>query len=215
MTGPVTQPAAIKTLLFDLGGVIMDIRRQDCIDALRGLGMAHPEELLGDYAQKGVFMLLESGQISADGFRAELRLMIDREVTDAELDEAFQRFLVGIPRHRLAMLRSLRRRYGVYMLSNTNPIMWEGRIAEEFRQEGLELDDYFDGVVTSFEAGSMKPDEGIFIHAIKRLGLDPATTLFVDDSQANLDAAARLGFATALVEPGREVADALSSFLNL
>jgi len=71
-------------------------------------------------------MLLESGQISADGFRAELRLMIDREVTDAELDEAFQRFLVGIPRHRLAMLRSLRRRYGVYMLSNTNPIMWEG-----------------------------------------------------------------------------------------
>ena len=75
-----------------------------------------------------------------------------------QIDDAFQAFITGIPAHRLAELRRLREAgYRIYLLSNTNPIMWNGVIAREFEKEGMRREDYFDGMVTSFEAGCVKP----------------------------------------------------------
>ena len=127
----------IKNLLFDLGGVIMDIRRENCEEAFRQLGMADIGEYLGDYGQKGPFAALEEGKISEEEFRAEVRKHIAREVSDEEIDRAFNRFLTGIPVRRLEELRKLRGKYKLYMLSNTNSIMWRQDIAKAFRQEGL------------------------------------------------------------------------------
>ena len=91
--------------------------------------------------------------------------------------------------------------------------MWNDSIARLFRSEGKEREDYFDGMVTSFEARVMKPDAAIFRYTVDKLGIRPEETLFIDDSQANLDAAAALGFATALALPGRGFAETLSSLL--
>ena len=199
-------------LLFDLGGVIMDIDRMRCVEAYRRLGMPHPEDFLGDYAQKGPFMMIESGEITPQEFRDTLRKFLPPHVTDRQIDEAFFEFLVGIPQHRLRQLRELRHRHKIYLLSNTNPIMWDGKIEREFRKEGLQRESYFDGIVTSFEAKSMKPDPRIFKYAIEKLGIDPTDTLFLDDSKANLDAAAKLGFKTALVAPGSEFTDIIANY---
>ena len=81
--------------------------------------------------------------------------------------------------------------------------MWNSRIAEEFRQEGLQLHDYFDGTVTSFEEKCIKPDAEIFERVVSKLGIQPEETLFFDDSQANVDAAAALGFNIMHVAPAR------------
>jgi Predicted hydrolase (HAD superfamily) len=83
-------------------------------------------------------------------------------VTDAEIDAAFCKFLLGIPVHRLESLRALRERYHIYLLSNTNPIMYDSDIAMYFRAEGREMSDYFDGQVVSYEALCAKPDPEIF-----------------------------------------------------
>ena len=118
---------------------------------------------------------------------------------------------MGIPVERLRALRQLRRRYGVYLLSNTNPIMMEGFIAEQFRQEeGMEMKDYFDGVVASYVAKCYKPDREIFDYACEKYGIKPEETLFFDDSQANVDAALALGFYAEVVTPGTEFTDILS-----
>lgn len=194
----------IKNLLFDLGGVIMDIRRENCEEAFRQLGMADIGEYLGDYGQKGPFAALEEGKISEEEFRAEVRKHIAREVSDEEIDRAFNRFLAGIPVRRLEELRKLRGKYKLYMLSNTNSIMWRQDIAKAFRQEGLAVDDYFDGIVTSFEAKCCKPAPGIFNRVVEKFGIRPEETVFFDDSKANVEAAARLGFATRHVAPGLE-----------
>ena len=204
----------VKNLLFDLGGVIMDIRRQRCADAFAALGMPDTGRLLGDdFVQVGDFMRLESGQISPDEFRAIVRTMIPRPVTDSEIDHALNQFLIGIPPHRLAALRRLRESRRVYLLSNTNPIMWNSKIAEEFCQEGLTIADYFDGIVTSFEARVAKPDLAIFDLAAKKFSILPEETVFIDDSQLNLDAADRCGFQTLLVTPPAEFADLLTPLL--
>lgn len=201
----------IKNLLFDLGGVIMDLDRDRCVRAFEALGMRDADEFLGVYGQKGAFLALERGDIDADEFRREIRPLFDREVTDEEIDSAFNQFLTGIPQERLRALRQLRKRYGVYLLSNTNPIMMNGFIAEQFRQEeGMEMKDYFDGVVASYVAKCYKPDREIFDYACEKCGIKPEETLFFDDSQANVDAARALGFYAELVAPGTEFTEILS-----
>lgn len=201
----------IKNLLFDLGGVIMDIRRLNCVASFERLGMKDADNFLGEYSQKGPFLQLEEGAISEEEFRTAVRALIDGEVSDEQIDSAFCDFLVGIPKYRLEQLRQLKKSYNIYMLSNTNSIMWRSRIAEDFRQEGLEREDYFDGIVTSFEARSIKPDTKIFHTVVEKLGINPDETLFLDDSQKNLDAAAQLGFHTLLVTPGSEFFELLKS----
>lgn len=184
----------------------MDIRRSDCIAAYRRLGMAHPEEFLGEYVQAGPFMGIENGSMTPAQFRDALRPYLRPDVTDSEIDDAFMQFLVGIPSHRLEELRKLRGKgYRVCLLSNTNPVMWHGKIADEFRKEGLDgPQDYFDALVCSFDVKAMKPSPDIF-HAAERIcDIRPGETIFIDDSQANLDAAATLGFHTLLVSPGEE-----------
>lgn len=201
----------IRNLLFDLGGVIMDIEKSRCIAAFERLGMTDAREFFGDYSQKGPFMALEEGAISETEFREKIRSLIDHPVCDDQIDEAFCRFLTGIPRHRLDTLEKLRGRYGIYMLSNTNPIMWNTTIAREFKKCGKCREDYFDGMVTSFEAKAAKPDGKIFSYTIRHLDIDPEETLFLDDSMQNLSAAEQYGFKTAHVRHGSEFYPLLQS----
>lgn len=195
----------IRNLLFDLGGVIIDIRRSDCVEAFARLGLPDPESHFGEYSQAGIFKAVEDGSADVDAFHAYLHKILPEGVTDKQIDDAFQRFITGIPVRRLEALRQLRKQgYRIYLLSNTNPVMWDGVIRREFEKEGLRREDYFDGMVTSFEAKCLKPEEQIFRYAEKNLGIKPEETLFFDDSAANTEAAAKLGFRTAHVLPGTE-----------
>lgn len=198
----------IRNLLFDLGGVIMDIRRQDCVDAFERLGLKDADSYFGLYSQEGIFAQIEAGAIDNDEFHKRMRELLPAHVTDSQIDEAFNRFLTGIPAHRLASLRDLRKRgYRIYLLSNTNRIMWDSRIKEEFTKEGLRREDYFDGITTSFEAHSLKPAPEIFRYAERTMGIKPEETLFFDDSQANADAACALRFNSVCVRQGTEFTD--------
>jgi putative hydrolase of the HAD superfamily len=204
----------IRNLLFDLGGVIMDIKRQNCVDAFTRLGLHDADSFFGEYSQSGPFSDIEEGLISEEQFHDFMRPLLPQGTSDEAIDKAFCDFLVGIPRQRLTDLRTLRESYKIYMLSNTNPIMWKSRIREEFTQEGRTREDYFDGIVTSFEAKSLKPARKIFDYCATTLGINPAETLFLDDSQRNVEAARQAGYQAALVAPGNEFIDILKQ-LNL
>lgn len=199
----------VQNLMFDLGGVIMDIERARCVKAFLELGMPDPNQFLGEYSQGGPFGALESGQITPDEFHAEIKKLIPGIVTDRQIDEAFIKFLIGIPVHRLRQLQLLHRKYNLYLLSNTNEIMWNAFILGDFRRDGLDINGYFDGVCTSFEAKCMKPAPGIFEYVAKKFGINPADTVFLDDSRVNADAATALGFRGLCVPAGVEFWDVL------
>lgn len=194
----------IKNLLFDLGGVIMDIRRENCVEAMKAIGMTDADEYLGEYAQKGPFAKIENGEWNEPMFHDGIRAIIGSEVSDEDIDKAFNAFLIGIPGSRLKALEELHGRFNIYMLSNTNPIMWRMKIADEFAKDGHDVDYYFDGVVRSYKAGCMKPDRRIFETVVRECGIKPEETLFFDDSKRNLEAAAEMGFKTMLVRSGDE-----------
>lgn len=201
-----TEKIMTQSLLFDLGGVIMDIDRMRAVRAYEALGMADADRFFDPYLQRGYFLQLEEGAISPEEFRAAVRPLFSRPVTDEEIDKGLFQFLLGIPEERLRRLAELRAEgYKVYMLSNTNRIMWDGAILPEFRKLGGDISDYFDGVVTSFTVGCCKPDARIYRYAAEHLGLNPAETTFFDDGPANVEAARELGFRAELVTARRDV----------
>lgn len=205
----------IKNLMFDLGGVIMNIRRENCVEAFKELGMTDADKFLGEYAQAGAFGDIESGKCTAGEFRDEIRRMVGKSLTDEQIDKAFGKFLLGIPRYRLEELHRLSKRFNLYLLSNTNPIMWHREIADSFAQEGHDVNYYFKGVVRSYEAKVMKPEAEIFHIAERRFGIKPDETIFLDDSKANCEAAERLGFKTIHVAPGTEFYQLLCRYPGL
>lgn len=184
----------IKNIVIDLGGVMIDLDRERCVRAFEALGLAGADNMLGLYKQEEPFLSLETGKITAAEFYDEIRRRVGRDVTDKQVEDAFFEFLLGLPVERLAALRSLREGgYRIYMISNTNGVMYDGWIKRAFMQEGLRVGDYFDGIVTSFAEGFCKPDVQLFDVVLRRYGLVPSESLLLDDSEANCESARSLG----------------------
>lgn len=185
----------IDNVVFDLGGVVLDIERDRCVEQLLKLGIAEADALLDAYRQQGIFLALEEGTITAARFYDELRKMADNhEITDEEMEKSFTAFIVGLPVRRLKALRTLRMMgKRTFVLSNTNPIMYNSVICRLFQQEGLRINDYFDGIIASFAEGVCKPDPEIFRILLRRYSLDPSRTLFIDDSKVNVNVGEECG----------------------
>lgn len=173
---------------------MIDLDRERCVAAFGALGIDGVDSMLGLYRQKEPFLSVETGRISTAEFYDRLRTMSGRNVTDSDLEKAFEAFLVALPQERLAALRRLRARgYRTYMISNTNAIMYDGWIKRAFMQEGLQAGDYFDGIVTSFAEGVCKPDPELFVTVLRRYGLEAGESLLLDDSETNCETARELG----------------------
>lgn len=197
-----------RNIIFDLGGVIIDIDRDNAAKALEGLGIMEADRLLGEYEQKGVFLLLEEGRLSDAEMYDSLIPLCNPGTTCTDIKTAFEKFLIGIPVERLRMVESLRKAgYKTYVLSNTNPIFYNDWIAREFRQDGKSINDYFDGIVVSFQELMCKPNPGIFRNLIERYNLNPKETVFLDDSSENCASASTTGIHTVCI-----AADGAASF---
>lgn len=191
----------IKNLIFDFGGVLIDLDRGRCVERFAQLGLERVEEMLGLYYQQDFFQQYEKGLISSAAFRDEIRAKSSRPLTDAEIDDAWNSFLVSIPSYKLDMLLELRRHYRVCLLSNTNEIHWLWSCANAFRCKDYGVDDYFERIYLSYEMRLAKPDAEIFRRVLADAGMRAEETLFIDDSAENCQSAASLGLSTYTPKP--------------
>ena len=198
----------VKVIIFDFGGVLINLHRQAAVDRLVALGVHDADALLNNYVQSGLFLDLESGAVTPDEFRAALRTKYQLEsITDEQIDEAFLAFLLDVPEHKLQLLRQLkssaRNAAGepvrIVMLSNTNGIHFPYCIKKHFEYDGYKMSDYFDALYLSYEMKASKPDDEIFLKLLEAEQVKPSECLFFDDGPRNIEAAARLGFQTHLV----------------
>ena len=187
----------IKNLIFDFGGVLINLDRNACRMAFEQLGIESiHESVLDDYRQKELFMQLESGNISTAAFRAGMRRLSEQSLTDAQIDDAWNSMLADIPSYKLDSLLELKHRYHIMLLSNTNSIHWQWAVRNRFRYKGLEVEDFFDRIYLSYELHMQKPDKEIFKYVLEDAGIAPEETFFIDDSVANCSAAEQLGIRT-------------------
>ena len=181
----------IRNVIFDFGGVIVDLSIQATVEAFRQLG-ADTEGFLGRYGQQGLFRELELGEISPDEFCQQLLPNVPKE----QVCEAWNRMLVRIPLRRLQALDALRRRYHISLLSNTNDIHWDFSLKEQFLPQGYNPVELFEHVFLSQRLHLAKPGKEIFEEVLRQSGYKAEETLFIDDSEANCKAFAKLGVQT-------------------
>ena len=195
----------IKNVIFDLGGVLVDLDIDRCTAAFRELGMNRVAGLINPCYPAEMIGRLEHGVISFHEACDEMRRLSGTpEITDAQIAWAYGQFLVRIPVAKLRQIDALREReIRTCVLSNNNPASMK-YIRRMFTADGKTMDDYFDAVFLSYELHELKPSEAIFRKMIAAGGMRPEETLFIDDGQKNVDAAQRLGFAVYMPGPGED-----------
>ena len=203
----------IKDIVFDFGGVLTTIDTERALAKFRNLGVEQPERFINSYCQKGPFFELENGDIDADMFCRKLSEICGRDITYKQAEEAWLGFLVEIHEEWLEWLQSLRGKYRLSVLSNTNPFIQGWAQTKEFTPCGKSLADYFDAQFFSYRMNCSKPSEEIYRKMLAQGTMKANETLFVDDGQKNIDTAARLGIKTLKVENGEDWRAALEKVL--
>ena len=204
----------IKTILFDMGGVVITLAQPQAIERFKALGLKDAEQRLDAYTQQGIFGDLEAGRITDEDFRRELSILVGRELTWQECCHAWKGYCGDVPKRNLRKMKELRERgYRVVLLSNTNPYMMSWVMSNEFDGEGHSLAYYLDAAYESYKCGAMKPDAKFFNAVMEGERLIPSETLFIDDGPRNIEAAKALGIQTLLVENGEDWTERLEDLL--
>ena len=187
----------IKTIIFDLGGVIITLSHDEAVRRFESLGLKDAAQRLDPYTQGGIFGDLEEGKIDAEDFRRELSILTGREVTYDECRYGWLGYCADIPQRNLDMLQRLRAEgYRVVLLSNTNPYMMSFVLSPEFDGKGHGIDHYVDALYLSYQMKVMKPDESFFRRVLMAEQTSPSNCLFVDDGPRNVAAASQVGMHT-------------------
>lgn len=191
----------IKNLIIDLGGVIVNLARNRCIEAFEQLGVADVREnVVNNYQHKDLFMQLELGLISAAEFRSGICRLAGRPLTDEQIDRAWIAMLGDIPAGRLDLLLALRGRYRTFLLSNTNEIHWEWIRQNLLCRQGVPASGFFHKIYLSYELHKLKPNADIFNYVLQDAALRPEETLLIDDAPANCRMAEELSMRAYHVE---------------
>lgn len=204
----------IKNIVFDFGGVIVNFSREAAVKKFEEIGVANANDLLDAYHQKGAFLQVEDGTINAEEFRIILSELAGKELTYEQVKEGWLGFMLDVPQYRLEYLLELRKKYKLYILSNTNPYVMSWARSNDFTIAGRPLDDYFDKIYTSYELKAVKPGKTIFELMIKDADMLPGETLFVDDGPANIKMAKELGMMTFQPINGEDWRDDLTALLK-
>lgn len=186
----------VKAIIFDLGGVILDIDYHRTIRAFQALGYENFDEQYSQMKQSGLFDQLEKGLISPDDFRSQLLASLPNR-TPEDIDDAWNSLLLDFPEGRLEFVGRLKSKTQTYLLSNTNAIHYKAFSAQLQReQNGAQLEDFFHKAYLSHEVHLRKPEPEIFQLILDDHSLAPSETLFIDDSPQHIEAAQRLGIQT-------------------
>ena len=187
---------AIDTVVFDFGGVLIDLYREKCVEAFRAIGYPQAEEMISLYGPADILQKLEAGEITGEELVALIREDSGNDsITYEQVQGAYIAFLGTIPVVKLRAIRALREAgFKVCGLSNINEFVMPYVRERLFTADGLKMEDYIEEPYLSYEMGLLKPGAEIFRVMIERSGMTPERTLFIDDSAKNIQTARELGF---------------------
>lgn len=190
-------PQKIKNIIFDLGGVILDIDETLIFNELKKLDL-DGSQLLHNKAFQSLDERFERGIISAATFRKQAKKLLNRpNMSDSTFDDIWNSLLLDIPRERIHALEEIKKHYNIFLMSNTNEIHYDLYVRDlQLRFGYKQFDDLFNKSYFSFDVHLLKPDPLFFEYILDHQELKPNETLFIDDTKANIEVAQKLGLPT-------------------
>ncbi len=184
----------IKNIIFDLGGVILNIDYNLTAQSFKNLGIANFDEIYSQSSQTNLFDKMEKGLMSPREFRDAIRSVSGIQLSDFDIDKAWNAMLLDLPGERIELLLNLKQNYRTFLLSNTNSIHYDAYTANLREEKGIDgLAPLFEKEYFSHLVGMKKPDAEIFLHVLNDAGLDIEETIFIDDSIQHVEGARKVG----------------------
>jgi FMN phosphatase YigB (HAD superfamily) len=192
----------VKNIIFDYGNVIFSIDFLLAQKAWTDLGIADVEQFFGHRQQDAIFSAFEKGEITPAEFRKQIRIKADNpNLTDEQIDKAWNAMLLGIADGNHDLLLKVKGKYRTFLLSNINAIHYDFIMDYLKRDFGFDGNDHlFEKVYYSHLMGKRKPNADIFEQVLRENNLNPAETLFIDDSPQHLATAEKLGLQVFLMK---------------
>ncbi|MNK49619.1 Alpha-D-glucose-1-phosphate phosphatase YihX [compost metagenome] len=191
----------IKNIIFDYGNVIFDIDFRIAQASFQKLGITDVETFFAHKAHNRLFDDFETGAISPAEFRAGIRAAANQpQLTDQQIDDAWNSLLIGTIQQNHDLLLEVKSKYRTFLLSNNNEIHYDWII--NYLQATFKInnyDDYFEKAYFSQHMKLRKPNTNIFEQVLKENNLNPAETLFIDDSPQHIAGAEKVGLNTLLM----------------
>ena len=197
----------IRNIVFDFGGVIIDIDPYAIVNQMNKMGFSVVDKMKEPAFLESV-KRFEKGIIKASTFREEVKNYLNISISDAFFDEMWNSMLYDIPERRINLVKQLKQNYHVYLLSNTNEIHYDMFVRDlQLRYGYREFDNLFDKAFFSFALHLAKPDPDIYRFVLDSYDMLPEQTLFIDDTDENIESARSLGIHTLKVEMGSRIVD--------
>lgn len=197
----------IKNVVFDLGGVIIDIDPARAEKAFYELAGDKYPQLMQLAARELIFEKIETGAMSTKQFIEAIQAVCGPRLRAEAISAAWNALLLEIPPARMEALQALHDNYNLYLLSNTNEIHYIAYSAYIQKWFGRSLESYFKQTFLSYRMGYRKPAPEIFHQVIESAGLEAKSSLFVDDTLANAQAAAHAGWVGYHLPAGKEMSE--------
>ena len=197
----------IRHIIFDLGGVLLNIDYQETEAAFIALGITDFAERYSQMQQNSFFDDWETGKMSSEKFlQGMMEAAPGKALTEAQILAAWNAMLLDFPLRRLQLLQQLRIHYDLFLLSNTNEIHEAAFNEILMRAHGFpSIGLFFDKVYFSHRVGMRKPGKEIFQRILYENELKPEHTLFIDDSPQHIATAQALGIQTIYLEKGMTI----------
>jgi glucose-1-phosphatase len=186
----------VKNIIFDLGGVILNIDYQLTVTEFKKLGIHDFDEIFSQYKQSFLSDDFETGKISEMEFYKGIKKISGKEFTFDEFKFAWNALLLNLPQKRIDLLRDLSKKYRLFLYSNTNETHYKefiNKVEEDFNS-------IFEKTYYSHKFGQRKPDSDSFLTILRNNKLKADETLFVDDSIQHIQSADILGMKTMLIQ---------------
>ena len=198
----------IKNIIFDLGGVLLNLDMQQSEDAFVKMGAPAFRELFGKGHVKSFIKDYEIGVIDDEQFTLDLLNLTGNKYSREEVLAGWNAMLLDFPADRIALLDKLKTKYRLFLFSNTNAIHVTGfvkKFADTF--PGRSFESLFEKAWYSNVINHRKPELAAFEYIIKDKQLDPSETMFIDDMLINVEGARAAGLKGVHLEPGKTILD--------
>ncbi len=195
----------IQNIIFDLGGVIVNIDPHLTAQAFADLSNSDPVDIMQLHQSHNFFTEYEKGLITDEKFREHICEFIGKIAPAEVIDRAWGALLLDIPTQKVKLIKEAKEKYRTFLLSNTNHIHWLKFSKTVKDTTGMDIGYFFEKVYYSYEMGKRKPDEDIFEQVLQENSLIPDETLLIDDSLPNIETAQRLGIKTLHVSRNQEI----------
>ena len=193
-----------KAIIFDLGGVILNIDYKLTIAEFEKLGVKNADSFYSKKVQDPIFDKLEAGAISPKEFLEQLQKECDNASIEL-VENAWNAMLLDLPQSRLNYIKTLKNNYQIFLLSNTNAIhirAFKNKIGAE---KWKAFSSVFDKMYLSHEIGLRKPNKEAFQIILEENKLKPNEVFFIDDSSQHIEEAKKLGISCHYLLKGEDI----------